>query len=319
MQRGFVLGALVIVGGLSAALGATEPARQAPGQQPSASALQVDKIRDNLYVLRGGGGNSAVFVTATGVVLVDTKLPGWGKPILEKIKELTDKPVATIINTHTHFDHVSGNVDVPPSVDIVTHENTARLMREMQPPVGYPDAPRTMFEDSKGVGLPKHTFKDEMTIGSGTDRVELHYFGRAHTGGDAFVVFPTLRVMHTGDVFPVKGMPIMDANNGGSGIEYPATLAKAAALQNIDVVITGHNATTLTMADLKTFTEFIGNFVEAVKSGKSAGKTLDEVASSWKVPSRFLEAGYVQPGSGANDQNAARMRQNAEFIWKELK
>jgi len=158
-----------------------------------------------------------------------------------------------------------------------------------------------------------------MTIGSGTDRVELHYFGRAHTGGDAFVVFPTLRVMHTGDVFPVKGMPIMDANNGGSGIEYPATLAKAAALQNIDVVITGHNATTLTMADLKTFTEFIGNFVEAVKSGKSAGKTLDEVASSWKVPSQFLEAGYVQPGSGANDQNAARMRQNAEFIWKELK
>src|SRR5262245_10998886 len=95
MKRGFVLGALVIVGGLSAALGATEPA-QAPGQPPSASALQVDKIRDNLYVLRGGGGNSAVFVTANGVVLVDTKLPGWGKPILEKIKELTDKPVATI-------------------------------------------------------------------------------------------------------------------------------------------------------------------------------------------------------------------------------
>ncbi len=239
MKREFVLGALVILGGLSAALSAIEPARQGAGQQPSASALQVDKIKDNLYVLRGGGGNSAVFISASGVILVDTKLPGWGKPILEKIKQLTDKPVTTIINTHTHFDHVSGNVDFPPTVDIVTHENTARLMREMQPPVGYPDAPRKMFEDSNGVGLPKRTFKDEMTLGSGNDRVELHYFGRAHTGGDAFVVFPTLRVMHVGDVFPVKGMPIMDANNGGSGIEYPTTLGKAAALENIDVVITG--------------------------------------------------------------------------------
>jgi cyclase len=319
MKRGLVLGALVIVGGLSAAISATERAGQGPGQQPSARALQVDKIKDNLYVLRGGGGNSAVFVSATGVILVDTKLPGWGKPILEKIKELTDKPVTTIINTHTHFDHVSGNVDFPPTVDIVTHENTARLMREMPPPVGYPDAPRKMFEDSKGVGLAKHTFKDEMTIGSGTDRVELHYFGRAHTGGDAFIVFPTLRVMHAGDVFPVKGMPIMDANNGGSGIEYPATLAKAAALQNIDVVITGHNVTALTMADLKTFTEFIDSFVETVKSGKNAGRTLDDVVSSWKVPSRFLEAGYAQTSSAANDQNASRMRQNADFIWKELK
>jgi glyoxylase-like metal-dependent hydrolase (beta-lactamase superfamily II) len=260
-----------------------------------------------------------VFISASGVILVDTKLPGWGKPILEKISELTDKPVTTIINTHTHFDHVSGHVDFPPTVDIVTHENTARLMREMQPPVGYPDAPRKMFKDSNGVGLPKRTFKDEMTLGSGNDRLELHYFGRAHTGADAFVVFPTLRVMHVGDVFPVKGMPIMDANNGGSGIEYPTTLGKAAALENIDVVITGHNPTTLTMGDLKTFTEFIEIFVEAVKSGKNDGRTLDDVVSSWKVPSRFLEAGYAQPSSSEKDQNATRMRQNAEFIWKELK
>jgi hypothetical protein len=40
-----------------------------------------------LYILSGGGGNTAAFVTAKGVVLVDTKLPGWGRPILEKLKE----------------------------------------------------------------------------------------------------------------------------------------------------------------------------------------------------------------------------------------
>lgn len=318
MKRGIVLGALVIVAALSVALGATERGGQPGAQQPSAAALQVDKLKDNLYVLRGGGGNTAVFVTSNGVLIVDTKLPGWGKPLLEKVKELTDKPVTTIINTHTHFDHVSGNVDFPATVDIVTHENTAKLMREMNPPMGNPNAPRTQFKDSNGVGLPKRTFKDEMTVGSGDERVELHYFGPAHTSGDTFVVFPTARVMHTGDVFPNKGIPIMDGNNGGSGLEYANTLAKAAALPNIDVVITGHAATTLTMDDLKMYTDFNREFIEAVKAAKDAGKTIDDVVSTWKVPARYLEAGYSQP-SGDTGQSPSRVRMNAEVIWHELK
>jgi cyclase len=320
MKRALVLGALVILGALSAALAAAERGGQgASQQQPSANALQVDKLKDNLYVLRGGGGNTAAFITANGVVLVDTKLPGWGKPLLEKVRELTDKPVTTIINTHTHFDHVSGNVDFPATVDIVTHENTARLMREMRPPTGFPAAPRKMFEESKGVGLPNRTFKDQLTLGTGNDRVELHYFGPAHTGGDAFVVFPSLRTMHAGDVFPNKGIPIMDANNGGSGVEYANTLAKAGALPDVDVVITGHNATTLTMADLKMFTDFNREFVEAVKEAKQAGRTLDDFASTWKVPARFLEAGYSQPTPGGSGQSASRVRMHAEVIWNELK
>jgi cyclase len=319
MKRALVLGALVILSALSAALGAAERVGQGAGQQPSPSALEVDKLKDNLYVLRGGGGNTAAFITANGVVLVDTKLPGWGKPLLEKVRELTDKPVTTIINTHTHFDHVSGNVDFPPTVDVVTHENTARLMREMRPPTGFPNAPRNMFEDSKGAGLPKRTFTDHMTLGTGTDRVELHYFGPAHTSGDTFVVFPALRVMHTGDVFPNKGIPIVDANNGGSGVEYANTLAKAAALPDVDIVITGHNTTTLTMADLKMFTDFNREFIETVKAAKKTGRTIDDVASTWKVPARFLEAGYAQPAPGTGGQSVSRVRMNVEVIWNEIK
>ena len=110
-RRVIVLGALVLVGALSVAA----------FQQPAAQEMvvTVEKVKDNLYVLRGGGGNTAAFITANGVVLVDTKMTGWGKPLLEKVKTLTDKPVTTIINTHTHFDHVSGNVEFPATVDIV--------------------------------------------------------------------------------------------------------------------------------------------------------------------------------------------------------
>jgi glyoxylase-like metal-dependent hydrolase (beta-lactamase superfamily II) len=67
-----------------------------------------------------------VFVTANGVVVVDTKNPGWGQPLLEKIKTLTDKPVTMIINTHTHGDHVSGNVEFPAT-------STWSLMRIRRP------------------------------------------------------------------------------------------------------------------------------------------------------------------------------------------
>jgi glyoxylase-like metal-dependent hydrolase (beta-lactamase superfamily II) len=319
MKRSLVLGSIVLVGALSATVAALQqpPGGQGgqgrgrgPAQPPSAAQLQVDKLRDNLYVLRGGGGNTAVFITAGGVVLVDTKITGWGQPIIERVRELTDKPVTTIINTHTHYDHSEGNPEFPATVEVVTHENTAKLMAEMRDVYGIAPLGRNVFKESNGRGLPKRTFRDRLTLGSGNDRVELHYFGPAHTSGDAFVVFPAARVLHTGDTFPNKGMPIMDVNNGGSGLQYSGTLAKAAALPNIDTVITGHNATTVTMADVKTYSEFIDAFVSQVIAAKKAGQTIEAVAEGWKVPERFLKEGYVQP-------MPARIRPNVEVIWKE--
>ena len=321
MKRTLVLGTIVALGALSTALAAVQQAPAGGGarqggapaqQQPSAAGLTVDKLRDNMYVLRGGGGNTAVFIMANGVALVDTKIAGWGQPIIERVKELTDKPITTIINTHTHYDHSEGNVEFPATVEVVTHENTAKLMPEMRAVYGGSQiGGRNVFRDNNGRGLPKRTFKDRMTLGSGNDRIELHYFGRAHTMGDAFIVFPALRVLHTGDAFPNKGIPIMDINNGGSGLEYADTLAKAAALQNIDTVITGHNATTLAIADVKTYSEFIREFVDAVRAAKKAGRSIDDVVNTWKVPERFTSAGYAQP-------MPARLRPNVEVIWKEL-
>lgn len=316
MKRGLVLGALMVVGALLAAL----VPQSAILQTRPPTVIQVDKIKDNLYVLRGGGGNTAAFITANGVVLIDTKLPGWGQPILDKLKEITDQPVTTIINTHTHFDHVSGNVEFPATVEVVTHENTAKLMREMRPVTGGLEQ-KDVFKENNGRGLPKRTFKDRMILGKGNERVELYYFGRAHTGGDAWVVFPALGVLHCGDVFAIKSIPLIDANNGGSGVEYARTIAKALALPNINTVITGHNQTTLTMADLKMYLEFNREFVETVKAAKKAGRSIDDVVNSWKVPERFLENGYLTPDAYqkiAGRPLSDRLRANVEVVWKEL-
>ena len=112
--------------------------------------IEVEKLRDNLFMLKGGGGNTAVFIRADGVIVVDTKNPGWGQPILDKIKELTPKPVTTIINTHTHGDHVSGNVEFPATVDVVTQENTKANMEKMAPTAtGLPPTIRRRRTSSK--------------------------------------------------------------------------------------------------------------------------------------------------------------------------
>jgi cyclase len=305
MRRGILLATLVVTGALTAA--AFQPPAARGTQQ---RVVNVEKVNDNLYVMRGGGGNSAVFITASGVVVVDTKNPGWGQPLLDAIKTVTDKPVTTIINTHTHGDHVSGNVEFPATVDIVTHENTKGNMEQMRPVTGLQTGPQpNIFKDNAGKGLPKRTFKDKMTIGSGADQVDLYYFGRAHTNGDAYIVFPAHRIMHVGDTFPTKDLPIMDANNGGSGVEYAATLTKAAGVPNVDTIINGHAPAQSTLADLKEYAAFIREFVTFVQTAKKSGKTIDEVVNTWTTPEKFT--GY--------NPKPARLRTDVEVIFSETK
>jgi glyoxylase-like metal-dependent hydrolase (beta-lactamase superfamily II) len=248
-------------------------------QAPQAG-LTVDKVKDNLFVLKGGGGNTAVFVTTTGVVVVDAKNPGMGQQILDKIKEITPKPVTLLINTHTHGDHVSGNVQFPATVDVVVQANTKTLMDKMP-----------IFAENNGRGLPKRTFTDKMSIGQGADAVDLYYFGPGHTNGDAWVVFPALRAMHSGDIFAGKGLPLVDGANGGSQLHYAETLRAAiAGIKGVDTIINGHMNATTTWADLGVFADFNEEFVTWARAGLTAGKTPEQLAAEWKLPEKY--AGY---------------------------
>jgi cyclase len=314
MKRTMVLVTLLTIASLSVVAAGSLQQPAAGAQQPAPRIVEVEKLKDNLYVLRGagGGGNTAVFITTSGVVVVDTKNPGWGQPIIDKIKELTPKPITTIINTHTHGDHVSGNVEFPATVDVVVHENTRANMQKMITPSGIapPPTPTNIFTVNKGRGMAKRTFKDQMSIGQGNDRIDLYYFGRGHTNGDAWVVFTALRTMHAGDIFSGKNVPLLDGNNGGSGVLIGDTLMKAHdTVKNVDVIISGHS-TQMTMADLKEYSEFNREFLNAVREAKKAGKTVDDVANTWKIPAKYK--GYAEPA-------AARLRSNVQVTWDELR
>ena len=124
MRRIVCLGTFTFVGVLT--MMATYEARQ-PRER-----LFLQEVADNLYMLGNdpagqgmrGGGNTGIFVMASGVTLVDTKINGYGQDILAEVAKITDKPVTTIINTHTHYDHSGGNVEFPDTVDFMVHENT---------------------------------------------------------------------------------------------------------------------------------------------------------------------------------------------------
>jgi cyclase len=279
MNRAWVLSTLVAAGAVSMAAAGLQ---QAPASG-AAKVVEIQKLKDNLYVLTGGGGNSAVFVTDLGVVLVDTKLAGWGQPVLDKIKTVTRMPVTTIINTHAHGDHTGSNEFFPTSVEIVAQQNTRLNMDRME-----------AFKGLKVNFLPKLMFKDRMTLGSGKDRIDLYYYGAGHTNGDAWIVFPALRVLHAGDMLGARQPPAIDPDNGGSGLAYPDTLAKAAAgLKNIDTIIPGHGPL-MTMRDLEEYAQFSREFRNGVVSGFNHGLSLGEVVESWKVPAGKYN-GYTAP------------------------
>ena len=320
MRRTFVLGIIVLGGVITTSLLAAQggaPAGQGRegragggggggGRGPGFPPVQaIEKVKDNLYLIQGQGGNTAVYVAQTGVVVVDTKLANNGQAILDQIKTVTDKPITHIINTHTHGDHTGSNQFFPASVEVIVQENTKGYMEKMP-----------VFQEAANKnGLPDRTFKDKMTVLKGKDEIDLYYFGAAHTGGDAWVVFKNLRVMHAGDAFANKGFPLIDRNNGGSGVAYPDTIQKAVkGVKNVDTIINGHSTTTMKWQDLVEWGEFNRFFLTYTQQSLKAGKSAEEAMKEFKVPDGKFQGYTVTPGGGRGGPAG-----NVGIIYEELK
>jgi cyclase len=203
--------------------------------------LRVEKVADRLFVITDSNddGNTAVMVRDEGLVLVDTKSMRAGQQLLETLRGLSDKPVTHILHTHHHYDHVGGNARFPAAVTVVAHENAGVRMPAMEEFRG-PDREH---------GLPDQTFKDTLTLFSGDDAIDLYHFGPAHTDNDAFIVFRSQGVMHSGDTFP--GVAAQE-QHGGSRKAYPTTMGKAARINGVHTVIPGHGT-------IKTWQQFLDN------------------------------------------------------------
>jgi glyoxylase-like metal-dependent hydrolase (beta-lactamase superfamily II) len=151
----------------------------------------------------------------------------------------------------------------------------------------------------------------------------LHYFGAGHTNGDTVIVFQALRTAVMGDLFARKWAPGIDANNGGSAVAFPQTLARAVKeLKDIDTVITGHSTTTIGSGrnatfvrsnpvmrwdDLREYADFMRDFVAAAQAAMKAGKSVDEAVNGLKLPDRY------------KDYNMSNLRADVQRVYDESK
>ena len=208
--------------------------------------LRIAKVKGDLYMVSGEGGNVAVYVTTEGVVVVDDMFDRNHADILAQIKSVTDKPLRYVLNTHQHDDHAGGDMKMLPIAEVIAHRNARANLTDIKQPY-YEDTPGTP------IGLPRITFTDEFAIHLGGKEVRAKYFGRGHTNGDVVVYFPELKAIHTGDLFlgraapppggaaqPRPGVNIyVDYAQGGSFMEWTKTLDGALQL-DFDTVIPGH-------------------------------------------------------------------------------
>jgi len=223
---------ITVIGGLTLlVLGGTALAG-AVGQETPLP-IQMEEIKAGLYVITGSGGNVAVRVTSDSVVLVDDKFERNHDDIVQLVSQVSDSPIAYVIGTHHHGDHMGGNPAFAAHAKIIAHANARVNMLTG----GQSAAPRVVFRRTSSVFV-------------GDIEIKAHHFGPGHTNGDAVVEFPDLRTIHTGDLV-VEGTPFIDYANGGNTKDWVETLGKILEL-DFDTAIPGHGPI-MVKADVQQF------------------------------------------------------------------
>jgi len=258
MNRRVALAALVSIAMLGAYVNAQF------GDKPAK--LDTIKIKDDLFVIHNDfvPGNTTVLVTNEGVVLVDDKFEIDHENILAQLKTVTNQPVKYVINTHHHGDHSGGNAKLQAmGVQAVSSQRA-----------------REHMVDGRQPGLTDVTFEGHATLFLGGKRVDLYTPGRAHTSGDAVVLFPAQRVLAAGDLFTTgtDTPQLVDYPGGGSAKDWPLTVDNVLKL-DFDTVVPGHGTVVdkTAMRTFRTSTERLKNRVHELLQKKASRADVEKM------------------------------------------
>ena len=307
---------------------AQQPAQPAARPLPDFSKTKIEalKVRDNIYMLVGEGGNITVQIGADGVFIVDTQYEPLADRILAKIRELSKGPIRYIIDTHHHGDHTGGNAklkaagftvsggnvggdiaDAGTGAQIIAHENA--LLHMTAPADGQPAA------DSKA--LPTLTYftpkKDMWFNGEG---IRILHQPKAHTDGDSIVYFRQSDVIAAGDVYVTNRYPLIDLANGGS---IQGIIAAANNIIDLIIPVYGQDGGTLVIpghgrlsdiGDVINYREMLTIIRDRVQDMIRKGMTLEQVKAA--KPTQDYD-----PRWGAND-GFWTTTQFVEAVYKNL-
>ena len=201
--------------------------------------MKSTKIKNNIYLLQGAGGNIGLLVGADGVFMIDDQYKQLGEKIKNAVAEVTSQPIKYVFNTHWHFDHAGSNEAFGEGAQIIAHENVRKRLKENHviTPFGWD------VKALEKAGWPVITFDEGFKMYLNDEEIQMIHGPAAHTDGDAFVFFKEANVIHAGDTFVRYGFPFIDAYSGGSIDGMIAVLSKIIEISNEEtIIIPGHGA-----------------------------------------------------------------------------
>jgi glyoxylase-like metal-dependent hydrolase (beta-lactamase superfamily II) len=244
----------------------------------AASPIVTHKLRSNISVLEGSGGNIAVLTGPDGKVLIDGGI-GVSRPQITKaLADLGADPVTHLINTHWHFDHADGNAWLNSvGAKIIAQENTRKHLSEVQ---RVEDWDYNFLPLPSG-GIPSEVFATEHGLKLNGSSIGLKYYGHAHTDSDISVTFGEADILHVADTYWNAIYPFIDYSTGGSidGM-IAASDANLAATTDKTIIIPGHGQPVSNRAELKEFRDMLVAIREQVAALKKQGRSRDETVAA---------------------------------------
>ena len=274
---------------------AQEPEMVLQGRANAAKAkITTQKLRGNISVLMGSGGNIAVLPGPEGKLLVDAGISTSKPQITEALSAISADPIQHLVNTHWHYDHTDGNLWMHGAgATIIAHERTRRRLSSPQTIAIF----NATFPAQPADALPTVIFTDTHTLTTNGDTLLLSRYDPAHTDTDISVLFTDADVLHTGDTWFSGMYPFIDYSTGGhiDGM-IRATQKNLSVGTGSTIIIPGHGQVG-NKEQLSQSLDMLTAIREKVAALKKQGKTVDEAVAA--KPTAQFDAkwakGFVQP------------------------
>jgi cyclase len=265
---------------------AADPVEQMKAQMAGVP-LQTLKLRENIEMLYGPGGNMVVLDGPDGKILVDSSFPSVAPKLKQALDAISTTPLKMLINTHWHFDHTDGNAAAHQfGATILAHENTRKRLSTPQ----FMEFFNMHFPASPAEALPQQTFTDSFNLYFNKEEISLAHFSPAHTDSDIYVHFQTSNVLHMGDTWFGGMYPFFDSSTGGKIDGMIAAATKGISLADGSTKIVPGHGPAGDKAALTNYRDMLVAVRDRVKMQKDGGKTLKEVIAA--KPTADFDAGW---------------------------
>ncbi len=147
------------------------------------------------------GCNQGWVIFKDFVLVIDANFPNQAQEVIKLIRKTTDKPIRYVFDTHYHGDHADGNQQYTKLGALVIASENSKALFETKGIAGFRKSQGEKKEEYGDLEYvqPSLYFPRKLVIDDGTQRVELIYFGHAHTAGDAIAWLPKHGIAFTGD------------------------------------------------------------------------------------------------------------------------